>query len=140
MYCIVFLEIRKIDHVVNFFSTPNLRHCSLIFPKKIQFKPLYWLRVSKTNVVPISSHIWVTSTTFKRLWKRSDNFWNPFLWPVLDQLNRLRRWTGPAWPWRSVIAYFSESINGRDTIFIQFSNLCYSNLGSIYLIVWQLCA
>ena len=46
-----------VDHTNNTIS---------IFWRQIENDPL--LRVSDTNKVPISSHIWVASTTFKRLW------------------------------------------------------------------------
>ena len=71
--------------------------------------------------------------------------WNKFVGPFWDSLNRLKRWTGPTQPdrdalWRLIFwkVYMIETWKFYTT-FIQVFNLCYTNLGSISLIVWKLC-
>ena len=87
--------------------------------------------MSDANKVPISSHIAAHLTTFKHL-----NLWknvNKFVWSFYAQLNH-----EPTRPYRSLTAYFSEIIKGRNLKFCQnpFSSLHFV----LSLIVWKLCA
>ena len=48
---------------------------------------------------------------------KNRKIWNRFSWSFLDKLNHLKQSTGPTRPWRSLTAYFSESIKDRDVKF-----------------------